>query len=265
MRLLPERDAGTIEFNALFAIGAARPSARAFVAALRRQQSGPNRHHPSDANSPDRTAITEPNAGLAALHWLVDERVRGRGFRRKRSEAGVPCRTSRGSSRVRPCRVAGGSGKGAYADVLGGIEGVVKSFAAELRPVRVSEVPAPAPSMFERVGSRLPSAEWGNRGHSGGLFLREGDRVPHRRDDRRLRRGRCRHLSSSQNAARDRGYPRVSVSIRMRLSPLIPETLQFETTIMARSTRRTSKPGKGSLGRTRIRPVDRVRIRDWVP
>jgi len=57
-----------------------------------------------------------------------------------------------------------------YAGVLGGIEGMVKSFAAELRPVRVNGVCAGAVdtelwhrlpeaerlAMFERIGARLP-------------------------------------------------------------------------------------------------------------
>jgi NAD(P)-dependent dehydrogenase (short-subunit alcohol dehydrogenase family) len=61
-------------------------------------------------------------------------------------------------------------GRGIYAGVLGGIEGMVKSFAAELRPVRVNGVCAGAVdtelwhrlpeaerlAMFERIGARLP-------------------------------------------------------------------------------------------------------------
>ncbi len=61
-------------------------------------------------------------------------------------------------------------GRGIYAGVLGGIEGMVKSFAAELRPVRVNGVCAGAVdtelwhrlpeaerlTMFERIGARLP-------------------------------------------------------------------------------------------------------------
>ncbi len=61
-------------------------------------------------------------------------------------------------------------GRGIYAGVLGGIEGMVKSFAAELRPVRVNGVCAGAVdtelwhrlseterlATFERIGARLP-------------------------------------------------------------------------------------------------------------
>jgi NAD(P)-dependent dehydrogenase (short-subunit alcohol dehydrogenase family) len=61
-------------------------------------------------------------------------------------------------------------GRGIYAGVLGGIEGMVKSFAAELRPVRVNGVRAGAVdtelwhrspeaerlAAFERIGARLP-------------------------------------------------------------------------------------------------------------
>jgi NAD(P)-dependent dehydrogenase (short-subunit alcohol dehydrogenase family) len=61
-------------------------------------------------------------------------------------------------------------GRGIYAGVLGGIEGMVKSFAAELRPVRVNGVCAGAVdtelwhrlpeeerlAMFVRIGARLP-------------------------------------------------------------------------------------------------------------
>jgi len=61
-------------------------------------------------------------------------------------------------------------GRGIYAGVLGGIEGMVKSFAAELRPVRVNGVCAGAVdtelwhrlpeaerlATFERLGARLP-------------------------------------------------------------------------------------------------------------
>jgi NAD(P)-dependent dehydrogenase (short-subunit alcohol dehydrogenase family) len=61
-------------------------------------------------------------------------------------------------------------GRGIYAGVLGGIEGMVKSFAAELRPLRVNGVCAGAVdtelwhrlpeaerlATFERIGARLP-------------------------------------------------------------------------------------------------------------
>jgi NAD(P)-dependent dehydrogenase (short-subunit alcohol dehydrogenase family) len=61
-------------------------------------------------------------------------------------------------------------GRGIYAGVLGGIEGMVKSFAAELRPIRVNGVCAGAVdtelwhrvpeaerlATFERIGARLP-------------------------------------------------------------------------------------------------------------
>jgi NAD(P)-dependent dehydrogenase (short-subunit alcohol dehydrogenase family) len=71
---------------------------------------------------------------------------------------------------LRPCRAARVAGRGIYAGVLGGIEGRVESFAAELRPVRVNGVCAGAVdtelwhrlpeaerlATFERIGARLP-------------------------------------------------------------------------------------------------------------
>jgi NAD(P)-dependent dehydrogenase (short-subunit alcohol dehydrogenase family) len=67
-------------------------------------------------------------------------------------------------------RAASEPGTGIYAGVLGGIAGMVKSFAAELRPVRVNRLCAGAVdtelwhrlpeaerlAMFERIGARLP-------------------------------------------------------------------------------------------------------------
>ncbi len=59
-------------------------------------------------------------------------------------------------------------GRGIYAGVLGGVEGMVKSFAAELRPLRVNGVCAgavdtelwhrlpEAERLVERIGARLP-------------------------------------------------------------------------------------------------------------